>query len=35
LSHSILVMRDGRVTARVDAPADAKPKQLALIGHMV
>jgi len=35
MSHSILVMRDGGVTARVDALPGAKPAQLELIGHMV
>jgi ribose transport system ATP-binding protein len=35
LSHSIIVMRDGEVTARFDAPQGNKPKQIDLIGHMV
>jgi ribose transport system ATP-binding protein len=35
LSHSIIVMRDGEVTARFDAPAGNKPKQIDLIAHMV
>ena len=35
MSHTIIVMRDGGVTARVDAPAGAKPAQIELIGHMV
>lgn len=35
LSHSILVMRDGEVTARFEAPAGAKPSQVQLIRHMV
>jgi len=35
MSHSIMVMRDGGVTARVDALPGAKPAQLELIGHMV
>jgi ribose transport system ATP-binding protein len=35
LSHSIIVMRDGEVTARFDAPPGNKPKQIDLIGHMV
>jgi ribose transport system ATP-binding protein len=35
LSHSIIVMRDGAVTARFDAPAGNKPKQIDLIAHMV
>jgi ribose transport system ATP-binding protein len=35
LSHSIIVMRDGSVTARFDAPPGNKPKQIDLIGHMV
>jgi len=35
LSHSIIVMRDGEVTARFDAPAGNKPTQIDLIAHMV
>jgi ribose transport system ATP-binding protein len=35
LCHTILVMRDGAVTARFDAPARAKPSQVALLEHMV
>jgi ribose transport system ATP-binding protein len=35
MSHRIIVMRDGGVTARIDAPAGAKPAQIELIGHMV
>jgi ribose transport system ATP-binding protein len=35
LSHSIIVMRDGRVTARVSAEAGNKPSQVELIGYMV
>ena len=35
LCHSILVMRDGRVTARFDAPPGSKPSQVDLIRHMV
>jgi ribose transport system ATP-binding protein len=35
LSHRILVMRDGAVTARFEAPPGGKPDQLALIEHMV
>ncbi|MDQ0473875.1 sugar ABC transporter ATP-binding protein [Labrys wisconsinensis] len=35
LSHTILVMRDGRVTARFDAAPGAKPAQVELIEHMV
>ncbi len=35
LSHTILVMRDGMVTQRFDAPAGGKPDQVALIEHMV
>src|SRR6202047_3996794 len=35
LSHSIIVMRDGEVTARFDAPPGNKPKQIDLIGYMV
>jgi ribose transport system ATP-binding protein len=35
LSHSVLVMRDGEITARFDAPRGAKPAQVDLIRHMV
>lgn len=35
LSHSILVMRDGEVTARFDAMPGSKPAQVDLIRHMV
>jgi len=35
LSHSILVMRDGQVTARFEAPPGTKPSQVQLIRHMV
>jgi len=35
LCHSILVMRDGEITARFDAPPYAKPAQVALLEHMV
>lgn len=35
LSHALLVMRDGAVTARFDAPPGGKPTQLQLIEHMV
>jgi len=35
LSHSILVMRDGEVTARFDASPGKKPAQVDLIQHMV
>jgi ribose transport system ATP-binding protein len=35
LSHFIMVMRDGEVTARFDASPGNKPKQIDLIGHMV
>ncbi len=35
LSHNILVMRDGEVTARIPAPAGAKPSQVQLVEHMV
>jgi ribose transport system ATP-binding protein len=35
LSHRILVMRDGRVTARFDAPPGAKPEQVELVEAMV
>ena len=35
LCHTILVMRDGEITARFDAPPYAKPAQIALLEHMV
>jgi ribose transport system ATP-binding protein len=35
LCHSILVMRDGQVTARFDASPGHKPSQVDLIRHMV
>jgi ribose transport system ATP-binding protein len=35
LSHRILVMRDGEITARFEAPPAAKPTQLSLVPHMV
>ena len=35
LCHSILVMRDGQVTARFDASPGRKPTQVDLIRHMV
>jgi ribose transport system ATP-binding protein len=35
LCHAILVMRDGEITARFEAPARAKPTQVALLEHMV
>jgi ribose transport system ATP-binding protein len=35
LCHSILVMRDGQVTARFDAAPGRKPSQVDLIRHMV
>jgi ribose transport system ATP-binding protein len=35
LCHAILVMRDGEITARFDAPPHAKPTQVALLEHMV
>jgi ribose transport system ATP-binding protein len=35
LSHSILVMRDGQITARFDASPGKKPAQIDLIRHMV
>jgi ribose transport system ATP-binding protein len=35
LCHTILVMRDGAITARFAAPAGAKPTQVALLEHMV
>jgi ribose transport system ATP-binding protein len=35
LCHTILVMRDGLITGRFDAPAGAKPSQVTLLEHMV
>jgi ribose transport system ATP-binding protein len=35
LSNRILVMREGRVTHDVDAPADDKPSEVDLVRHMV
>jgi len=35
LSHTVMVMRDGMVTHRVDAAPGHKPRQVDLIGHMV
>ena len=35
LSNRILVMRDGGITARFDAPPDDKPSQVDLVSHMV
>ena len=35
LSHTVLVMRDGTVTGRFDAPAGGKPAQVDLVRHMV
>jgi ribose transport system ATP-binding protein len=35
LSSRILVMRDGKVTARLEAPPGAKPQQVELLRHMV
>jgi len=35
LAHAILVMRDGVVTQRFEAPPGSKPAQLDLIRHMV
>jgi ribose transport system ATP-binding protein len=35
LCHTILVMRDGEITARFDAPPHEKPSQVALLEHMV
>ncbi|HUG60757.1 MAG TPA: sugar ABC transporter ATP-binding protein [Methylomirabilota bacterium] len=35
LSHRILVMKDGGVAARFDAPPGGKPNQVSLITHMV
>ena len=35
LSHNVLVMRDGEVTARYPAPPGGKPSQVDLVRHMV
>ena len=35
LSHTLLVMRDGKITHRADAKPGHKPRQVDLIGHMV
>jgi ribose transport system ATP-binding protein len=35
LSNRILVMRDGAITARLDAPSGGKPAQVDLLRHMV
>jgi ribose transport system ATP-binding protein len=35
LCHTILVMRDGMITGRFEAPAEAKPSQVAVLEHMV
>ena len=35
LSHSLLVMRDGKITYRAEANPGHKPSQIDLIGHMV
>ena len=35
LSHTILVMRDGVITACFEASPGAKPEQVALVEHMV
>jgi ribose transport system ATP-binding protein len=35
LSHTLLVMRDGKITHRTDARPGHKPRQVDLIGHMV
>ena len=35
LAHTILVMRDGTITGRFEAPAGGKPDQVALIERMV
>jgi ribose transport system ATP-binding protein len=35
LSHTVLVMRDGEVTHRAEAPPGAKPQQIDLISYMV
>ena len=35
LSHTLLVMRDGKITYRTEANPGHKPRQIDLIGHMV
>lgn len=35
LSHSIVVMRDGQITAQLPAPVGAKPSQVDVVEHMV
>ena len=35
LSHTVLVMRDGKITFRTEAKPGHKPRQVDLIGHMV
>ncbi len=35
LSHTLLVMRDGKITYRAEAKPGHKPRQVDLIGHMV
>ncbi|NDJ59636.1 MAG: sugar ABC transporter ATP-binding protein, partial [Chloroflexi bacterium] len=35
LSHTILVMRDGVITQRFDAPRGSKPEQVDIVEHMV
>ncbi len=35
LSHTLLVMRDGKITHRADGSPGHKPRQVDLIGHMV
>jgi ribose transport system ATP-binding protein len=35
LSHTIMVMKDGEVTGRFDAPADNKPTQVQILERMV
>ncbi len=35
LSSTILVTRDGKITARLEAPAGQKPEQVRLVEHMV
>ena len=35
LSHTLLVMRDGKITHRADGSPGRKPRQVDLIGHMV
>jgi ribose transport system ATP-binding protein len=35
LSHRVVVMRDGRVTAEIPAPAHAKPAETEIVRHML